>query len=112
MVWHWWESPYPAADLTHATIVAPANLTAPERKAVALLVDAVRERTRITWPVAVANPGAGKPVVRISQAAAASGLPPEGYQLRSFDNSGAPSVEIAGNDERGVLFGVGGLLRA
>src|SRR5205085_221071 len=30
------------------------------------------------------------------------------YQLRSLDNG----VEIIGNDERGVLFGVGGLLRA
>ena len=39
------------ADLTHATVVAPANLTGPERKAVALLVDAVRERTRIAWAV-------------------------------------------------------------
>ncbi len=37
---------------------------------------------------------------------------PEGYQLRSFDNHGAAGVEITGNDERGVLFGVGGLLRA
>ena len=32
-------------------------------------------------------------------------LPAEGYRLRSFDNGGAPGVEITGNDERGVLFG-------
>lgn len=101
-----------AANLTHATVVAPASLTGPERKAVALLVDAVRERTRISWPVVSADPGPGKPVVRIYQAAAGSRLPAEGYQLRSFDNAGAPGVEIKGNDERGVLFGAGGLLRA
>ena len=41
-----------AADFTHATVVVPANLTGPERKAVSLLIDAVRERTRITWPMA------------------------------------------------------------
>ena len=99
-----------AADLTHATVVAPANLTGPERKAVALLVDAVRERTRLSWPVAAAEPGPGKPVVTIKRAAGR--LAPEGYQLRSFDNGGAPGVEVVGNDERGVLFGVGGLLRA
>ena len=56
-----------AADLTHATVVAPANLTGPERKAVALLVDSVRERTRITWPVAAGDPGQGTPVVRIAR---------------------------------------------
>ncbi len=100
-----------AGDLTHATVVAPAGLTGPERKAVSLLIDAVRERTRIAWPVA-ANPGAGKPVVTIDLARAGNTLPAEGYRLRTFDNSGAPGVEIVGNDERGVLFGVGGLLRA
>jgi hypothetical protein len=99
-----------AADLTRATVVAPANLTGPERKAVTLLVDAVRERTRLSWPVAAANPGQGKPVVAIRRTG--DKLAPEGYQLRSFDNGGAPGVEIVGNDERGVLFGVGGLLRA
>ena len=93
-------------------MVAPANLTGPERKAVSLLIDSVRERTRITWPAAAANPGAGKPVVTIHRAPAGSTLAAEGYRLRSFDNGGAPGVEIAGNDERGVLFGVGGLLRA
>ena len=97
-----------AADLTHATVVAPASLTAPERKAVALLVDSVRERTRLTWPVAASEPGQGTPVVRITQAPVASKLPAEGYRLRSFEGG----VEITGNDERGVLFGVGGLLRA
>jgi hypothetical protein len=100
------------ADFTGATVVAPGTLTGPERKAVSLLVDSVRERSRITWPVAAAEPGAGKPVIRIRRAPAGSRLPAEGYQLRSLDNGGAPAVEITGNDERGVLFGVGGLLRA
>jgi hypothetical protein len=101
-----------AADLTHATVVSPANLTAPERKAVSLLIDSVRERTRVTWPSAAVNPGPGKPVVTIGQAPTGAQLPAEGYRLRTFDNGGAPGVEIVGNDERGVLFGVGGLLRA
>ena len=39
-----------AADLTRATVVAPANLTGPEHKAVALLIDSVAERSRIRWP--------------------------------------------------------------
>jgi hypothetical protein len=101
-----------SADLTQATVVAPANLSGPERKAVSLLVDSVRARTRITWPTADASAGAGKPVVTIRRAPAGSRLAAEGYRLRTFDNGGAPGVEITGNDERGMLFGVGGLLRA
>src|SRR5206468_10389671 len=85
-----------AADLTRATVVAPPNLTGPERKAIALLVDAVRERTRITWPVASADPGPGKPVVRISRPPAGARRIAEGYQLRSSENAGAPVVEITG----------------
>src|SRR5882757_4585311 len=100
-----------AADLTRATVVAPASFTGPERKAVALLIDSVAERSRIRWPLAAVTPGTGKPVLTIHVAAASAKLPAEGYQLRSFDNGGAPGVEITGNDERGVLFGVGGLLR-
>jgi hypothetical protein len=101
-----------AADLTHAIVVAPAALSGPERKAVSLLIDSVRERTRITWPSVAASPGAGQPVVTIQRAPAGTPLPAEGYRLRTFDNGGAPGVQIVGNDERGVLFGVGGLLRA
>jgi hypothetical protein len=101
-----------AVDLTHATVVTPSTLTGPERKAVALLVDAVRERTRLVWPVNPASPVAGKTIVTVHRASATPKLASEGYQLRSFNNSGAPGVEIIGNDERGVLFGIGGLLRA
>jgi hypothetical protein len=97
-----------AADLSHATVVVPPGLSGPEQKAVALLVDAVRERSRLTWPVAAGNPKPDMPVVVIRKGSGKA----EGYQLRSFDNQGAPGVEITGNDERGVLFGVGGLLRA
>ena len=93
------------ADFTHATVVAPSSLTGLERKAVSLLIDAVRERARITWPVASSDPAPGTPVIRVHRT---GGGPPEGYQLRSS----ATAIEIAGNDERGILFGVGGLLRA
>ena len=101
-----------AADLSRATVVAPTTLSGPEKKAVALLTDAVAERTRLTLPVAAASPGPGKPVIQIRRAAANERGPAEGYRIRTFDNGGAPGVEIAGNDERGVLFGVGRFLRA
>jgi hypothetical protein len=101
-----------AADLTHASVVASPNLTGPERKAVDLLVDAVRQRSRIRWQVLGSDPGPGQSVVVVKQAPAGSTLKPEGYRLRAFESGGEPRVEITGNDERGVLFGVGGLLRA
>ncbi|HYW45515.1 MAG TPA: glycoside hydrolase family 20 zincin-like fold domain-containing protein [Bryobacteraceae bacterium] len=97
-----------AADLTHATVVTDARITGPERKAVALLIDAVEERTRLRWPVAAAVPQAAGPVVMVRRAPPGGGLAPEGYQIRST----ASRIEITGNDERGVLFGIGGLLRA
>ncbi len=61
-------TPAVGADLTHATVVVSASLTGPERKAVALLVDSVRERTRITWAVTEKSPAAGNPVVTVRQA--------------------------------------------
>lgn len=95
-----------AADLTRAVVVTPSNLTGPERKAVDLLIDAVQERSRIRWNVS-ATAAAGQPSITIRRADAARRLPPEGYQLRASGDR----VEITGNDERGVLFGVGRLLR-
>jgi hypothetical protein len=94
------------------TAFIPAGLTGPEQKAVALLTDAVQERSRIRWALSTtgATP-AGGPVVVIRRSPAKTGRKAEGYALRSFDNHGAPGVEISGNDEPGVLFGVGGLLR-
>ncbi|MBI4873704.1 MAG: hypothetical protein HY822_03610 [Acidobacteria bacterium] len=93
-----------AADLTRAVVVTPADLTGPERKAVALLVDAVEQRTRVRWEQTTTLPGEGAPYVRIVRAA---GGPKEGYQVASSGNR----VTVTGNDERGVLFGIGHLLR-
>ena len=38
-------------------------------------------------------------------------LGPEGYSIRTFDDRHAPTVTISGRDPRGVLFGIGQLLR-
>jgi hypothetical protein len=96
-----------AADFSHATVAVPAGLTGPEQKAVKMLVDAVEERSRLRWPIVEGTPRPGSPVVVIRRGTGKA----EGYRLRSFDNQGGAGVEITGNDERGVLFGVGGLLR-
>ncbi|HEY3836680.1 MAG TPA: hypothetical protein VGL72_08915 [Bryobacteraceae bacterium] len=100
-----------AADFSRATVYTQGSLTGPEHKAVDLLTGAVEERSRLRWPVANGAPRPGEPAIVVRQSPTVRGKA-EGYQLRSFDNHGAPGVEITGNDERGVLFGVGGLLRA
>ncbi|HLN02298.1 MAG TPA: glycoside hydrolase family 20 zincin-like fold domain-containing protein [Bryobacteraceae bacterium] len=85
-----------ALDLTGATIVAPPNL-----KAVTVLVEEVEKRTGIRWPVERTAEGVRIEISEKSEA------PAEGYHIEVRDGS----VRVTGNDARGVLFGVGRLLR-
>jgi hypothetical protein len=115
-----------SVDLSHATIVAPASLSPQERTAVRVLVEEVEKRTRIRFPVSAAWPDETIPVIAVgpvstSPAWAAAGLRgvapagapgAEGYRL-VVDTGGrrAPTVLVLGADSRGILFGVGRLLR-
>src|SRR5215813_406482 len=106
-------------DLTKATVVAPANLSAPEKKAVAMLVEEVEKQTQLRWTVSPAWPDSGPAIavgtevsLRPVAGARLGGAPAksagaEGYRLWTSGND----LCVAGNDARGVLFGVGRLLR-
>ena len=94
----------PSLDLTKAAVVAPQNLSGPENKAVQMLIEEVERRTQIRW----ARASTGETVINISRAADGSNLPREGYRIQTSGNA----VTITGNDARGVLFGVGHLLRS
>jgi hypothetical protein len=86
-----------------------------------MLVDEVQKRTGIQLEVARSWPREGRPAIAVGPAASlekfagrfAAALAqeppgkPEGFRLRSD----AAGVVVAGNDERGVLFGIGYLLR-
>ncbi|MCC6858443.1 MAG: hypothetical protein IT158_07775 [Bryobacterales bacterium] len=87
-------------NLNSAVVIPPPSPTPRERKAVAMLVEEVEKRSAIRWKVAAE----GAPSIRITRGAG----PAEGYSIRSA----ADGVAIAGNGERGVLFGIGRLLRA
>ena len=116
-------APPPAAalDLTQAVVVAPAPLDGPENKAVQSLVEEIEKRTAVRLPVEREWPSAGAPVIAAGHLARArefagefaSALDsaekpgPEGYVIRTEGNA----VVIGGADPRGVLFGVGHLLR-
>jgi hypothetical protein len=113
-------------DLTAAVIVTPADLGRREQKAVQMLLEEVEKRSRVrweqstTWPAGAAPRLVVGPAEGVRQLAAAHGfgLPDglgrggrEGYRIGITTSQAAPVVWVAGNDARGVLFGVGRLLR-
>ncbi len=116
-------------DLSHAMVVVPDGMSGPENKAVRLLVEEVRARTGITWDVSLRwpstcgtdhrdragsspaggyqpDPGAHPPAT--AGRGCPGGLPDPHH---GAGPRGTPAVLVAGNDARGVLFGVGRLLR-
>ncbi|WP_211101402.1 hypothetical protein [Niveispirillum sp. SYP-B3756] len=110
-------------DLTHATLVA-APASGPEQAAVTLLLEEVAKRTGIAWEQRAAEAG---PLVVVGQGTQMGALLPadlrsawtapvgwgrEGYTLRTFTYQGRPLIAIAGHDARGVLYGIGHLLRS
>ena len=110
-------------DLREATIVSPPGLLPSERKAIQMLQEEVRRRTRITWPETNVWPASGNVIavgpaegVRALARSYTDALVPgrgaaEGYRLLVRTGEGRATVLVSGNDSRGVLFGVGRLLR-
>ncbi|MEO6237001.1 MAG: hypothetical protein ABIQ52_08375, partial [Vicinamibacterales bacterium] len=113
-------------DLAGATIVSPSGLSVQERTAVRVLVEEVEKRTGIRLPVAAQWPAGAVPAIAVGplatasswagaglHAATAAAVPGrEGYRV-TVNTAGraAPTVLVLGADARGVLFGVGRLLR-
>ena len=113
-------------ELQHAVVVAPAELSRREQKAVQLLIEEVEKRTDVRLPLMTAWPSSNAPVIAIGNRATlpqfagpyskellavrqASG--PEGYRLCVKRGAASSGVFVIGDDARGVLFGVGRLLR-
>jgi len=115
-----------AVDLKSAVVVSPPDLSGREKKAVQMFIEEVEKRTHVWLPVMNSWPSSNAPVIAIGNRAALTRITgshagelqalrsvsgAEGYQVaakRSQDNT---TVFVVGNDERGVLFGVGRLLR-
>jgi hypothetical protein len=89
-------------DLTNATVSMPVAASVREKKALMMLLDEVEKRTQIRWSVASQPAGT---FIKIGEQKGVAG--PEGYSLRAATGG----VTVMGADERGVLFGVGRLLR-
>jgi hypothetical protein len=115
----------PDLDLTHAIVITPVGLTGPPAKAVRMLVEEVEQRSMVRWDRVEKWPVAGTPVVVVGPAGGvrdlldrrglrlpAAGRPrPEAYRIGVIEDQAAPVVWVEGDDARGVLFGVGRLLR-
>jgi hypothetical protein len=116
-----------AVDLTRATVVTPPAMSLQERTAVRVLVEEIAKRTNVRMPISVQWPADNVPVIAVGPLATAAGwagpamrgAPPadrapssEGYRV-AVNGAGraAPTVLVLGADARGVLFGVGRLLR-
>lgn len=120
--------PLQALDLSEAVIVHPAELSTPEKKAVLMLQDEVEKRAQIRWRTSTQWPANAKAVIALGQSKAwpifagrFSTEPPlrpaanrsEGFDLRMrpATTQSPATLLLAGYDSRGVLFGVGHLLR-
>lgn len=102
-------------DLRAAVVYTPDALSNRERKAVRMLVEEVEKRTGIRWRVASAPPGTAPAVISLEAGRLSPNRPlplkPEGYALKCSSGPGQFTATVAAADERGFLFGVGGLLR-
>jgi hypothetical protein len=117
--------PNRSVDLSRAVIVAPAEASKSERNAVKMLVDDAERRSGVRWEIHDRWPESTEAVViavgresllrdanpRLRSALDRSEAPraAEGYRI-GIEGDGR-LVLVAGNDARGVLFGVGRLLR-
>ena len=109
-----------SVDLSKATVVIAGDK---ERVAAGVLVEEVEKRTGLRWPVATRWPERG-PVVALTcdkpapawpqkRPASPQPLQPEGYHLSvgAAAPNGWPGLWIVGADTRGLLYGVGHVLR-
>ena len=85
-----------ALELTRAVVVAPANFSGPENKAVQMLIEEVEQRTQLRWQVVNQAPNDGTPFISINRPLTKAPLVREGYQIKTANNS----VTILGNDAR------------
>ena len=112
-------------DLAGAVVVTrPGQLPAAEAVASRVLVEEVARRSGITWKMASEWPGGDGPVIALTVAegpspwmAQAGGsqpaAKPESFAISVLAGAGQRTVVVVrGRDGRGVLFGVGRLLRS
>jgi len=111
-------------NLTEAKLFSPPGLSPREERALLVLAQEVEKRTELRLPIVHSWPSAPTTMVAAGTNATLNrlrahlpgGIPAaqkaEGYAIRVAQAEGAPVISVAGTDERGVLFGIGKLLRS
>jgi hypothetical protein len=111
-------------DFSDAVIVTPPHLEGVEQKAVTVLREEIQKRTGVNLPIVTQWPEPGKAVIAVGlkteveqfagpfAAQTGSGVPAdaEGFLLEVQKESRS-TVIICGRDTRGLLYGIGRLLR-
>lgn len=118
--------PTSALDLEDAVIIYPPTASARTKKAVQMLSEEIEKRSCVGLRTTSARPSPDVPVIVVGSRTALTGtadlhingltstntpVGPEGYRLFVRRGGSSPAVCVVGEDERGVLFGVGRLLR-
>jgi len=101
-----------ALDLSKAVVQTLLPLSRLAQKAAQVLIEEVEKRTRLRWAITQETTVGQVPVIILGQSGA--GETPrlaDGFQIRTLLDQPAPQIQILGNNARGVLFGVGYLLR-
>src|SRR5215510_13547503 len=70
-------------DLTGAVVVAPADFSGPENKAVRMLIEEVEKRTQVRWRLVNEAPSEGAPTISINRGPKTRPLLREGYQIKT-----------------------------
>jgi hypothetical protein len=115
-----------AINLTQATVIATPS-SQPEEAALAMMVEEVTKRTGNRWHRSSQGADGTSVVIagRVEQVSAIlspelrgawarQALPPlaEAYKVQSIEHQGHATIIITGRDDRGVLYGIGHLLRS
>ncbi|HEY3939962.1 MAG TPA: hypothetical protein VGL97_21215 [Bryobacteraceae bacterium] len=112
-------------DLKDCVVIGHEKATAREKKALTVLTEEVEKRSQIRWPIQTAVvPAASTAIYAATRASAralgqriiaansaASHLPAEGYAIQTGSDAAGRWIAVIGADERGLLFGIGNLLR-
>ncbi len=100
-----------ANNLTNVTIVLSDNFVSSEIMAARVLSEEVEKRTGLKWEIRNDLPVNGNVIVLSSNDTSNNDIKKEGYKLRVTEKSGNTQISISAIDGRGVLYGVGKLLR-
>ena len=99
-----------AADYRHASIVIAPGASKPQQKAAQMLAEEIEKRTQLRLKILPQAPPEG-PTFVLRRANGASG-PADGFTFAASASGARPTAVVEGNDDRGVVFGTGYLLRS